>query len=175
MPITYLTGDATAPRGPGPEIIAHIVNDVGGWGAGFVLALSRRWREPEAAYRTWHRNGIHPDVYGLLKTFGLGQVQLVAVGPDLWVANMVAQKGYGPRGTAPHKTTDESAGPPIRYDFLAQCLQRVGQLAVRGGTTVHMPRIGTGLAGGKWERIEPLIRDMLEDREVFVYDLPRMK
>jgi O-acetyl-ADP-ribose deacetylase (regulator of RNase III) len=171
--INYLVGDATAPQGSGPKIIAHICNDAGGWGAGFVVAISRRWKEPEAAYRAWHRDGTHPDVYGLSKTFGLGQVQLVAVGPDLWVANMVAQKGYGARGTAPHKTDDDSGGPPIRYDFLAQCLLRVGNMAGRNRASVHMPRIGTGLSGGKWERIEPIIEDMLETREVYVYDLRR--
>jgi hypothetical protein len=37
----------------------------------------------------------------------------------------------------------------------------------------HMPRIGCGLAGGKWEMIEPLIQRILrsENIEVFVYDL----
>jgi hypothetical protein len=35
-----------------------------------------------------------------------------------------------------------------------------------------MPRIGCGLAGGKWSRIEPLITARLTDRsvEVTVYD-----
>jgi hypothetical protein len=39
--------------------------------------------------------------------------------------------------------------------------------------TVHMPRIGCGLAGGKWEAVEPLIRVAIPGTEVFVYDLPR--
>jgi hypothetical protein len=40
--------------------------------------------------------------------------------------------------------------------------------------TVHMPRIGCGLAGGTWERIEPLIQRTLIDAgiEAHVYDLP---
>ncbi|EGJ73150.1 hypothetical protein STTU_0361 [Streptomyces sp. Tu6071] len=44
--ITYVRGDATAPRGRGPRVIAHVCDDRGGWGKGFVLALSRRWPEP---------------------------------------------------------------------------------------------------------------------------------
>jgi O-acetyl-ADP-ribose deacetylase (regulator of RNase III) len=170
--IHYLTGDATRPQGPGPKIIAHICNDAGGWGSGFVVAVSRRWKGPEVAYRAWHRDGTHPDVYGTTKNFTLGRVQLVLVEPDLWVANMIAQKGYGARGTDPHQTGEES-GPPIRYDYLAQCLLRVGYMAGKHTATVHMPRIGTGLAGGKWERIEPILADMLETREVYVYDLRR--
>jgi hypothetical protein len=29
------------------KLICHICNDLGGWGKGFVLALSRRWEGPE--------------------------------------------------------------------------------------------------------------------------------
>ena len=38
--------------------------------------------------------------------------------------------------------------------------------------SVHMPRIGCGLAGGKWEMIEPIILQRLSnnDVEVVVYD-----
>jgi hypothetical protein len=37
--------------------------------------------------------------------------------------------------------------------------------------SVHLPRIGCGLAGGKWEKIEPLINKLLIDQglNVFVY------
>jgi hypothetical protein len=48
-------GDATAPQGTGPKVIAHVCDDMGGWGKGFVVALSKRWPEPEAAYQRWHR------------------------------------------------------------------------------------------------------------------------
>ena len=48
MPIQYRTGDATRPEGDGPKIIAHICNDVGAWGKGFVLALSKRWNTPRS-------------------------------------------------------------------------------------------------------------------------------
>ena len=34
-------------------IIAHVCNDVGGWGSGFVVARSAKWSKPEAAYRRW--------------------------------------------------------------------------------------------------------------------------
>ncbi len=39
-------------------MVAHVCNDIGGWGKGFVLAVSRRWPEPEAAYRAWHRGAV---------------------------------------------------------------------------------------------------------------------
>jgi hypothetical protein len=39
-----------------------------------------------------------------------------------------------------------------------------------------MPRIGSGLAGGEWPKIEPIIRETLsnENVEVMVYDLGRI-
>lgn len=49
--IIYLKGDATNPQTEGNKIIAHICNDLGGWGKGFVLAISRRWKKPENEYR----------------------------------------------------------------------------------------------------------------------------
>jgi O-acetyl-ADP-ribose deacetylase (regulator of RNase III) len=45
--IKYIKGDATNPVSEGEKIICHICNDIGRWGKGFVLAISRRWKEPE--------------------------------------------------------------------------------------------------------------------------------
>ncbi|SCE75950.1 O-acetyl-ADP-ribose deacetylase (regulator of RNase III), contains Macro domain [Micromonospora tulbaghiae] len=148
-------GDATSPQAKGRKIIAHVCNDLGGWGKGFVLAVSRRWPEPERDYREWHRQRAGND-------FGLGAVRLVRVAPDLWVANMVGQRGMR-RG---------SAGPPIRYDAVERCLAALAVQAEELGASVHMPRIGCGLAGGSWQRIEPLIRRALSERgiPVTVYD-----
>jgi hypothetical protein len=41
--IRYLVGDATAPFIKGPKIIAHVCNDVGKWGLGFVMSVSAKW------------------------------------------------------------------------------------------------------------------------------------
>lgn len=40
--IIYLKGDATEPIGTGHKIIAHVCNNKGGWGRGFVLAISKK-------------------------------------------------------------------------------------------------------------------------------------
>jgi O-acetyl-ADP-ribose deacetylase (regulator of RNase III) len=153
--IRYLKGDATQPQASGSRIITHICNDRGGWGKGFVLAISRRWAEPEAAYRAWYEDRSGND-------FGLGEVQLIPVEPDTWVANMVAQHGM----------TASAEGPPIRYEAVRACLAKVAEMATERDASVHMPRIGCGLAGGTWERIEPIIAEELSAKgiEVTVYD-----
>ncbi|CAL9584649.1 macro domain-containing protein [Streptomyces sp. enrichment culture] len=153
--IRYTKGDATAPQGKGVKIIAHVCNDLGGWGKGFVVALSRRWPEPEAAYRRWHRERAGND-------FRLGAVQYVRVGPYLWVANMVGQRG----------TRTGSKGVPVRYEAIGTALHALADKAGELGASVHMPRIGCGLAGGRWSRVEPLIAGSLVARgiPVTVYD-----
>jgi len=156
--IAYVHGDATQPHGIGARIIVHICNDIGGWGAGFVLALSRRWPAPEQQYRAWHRLGDTTP-------FALGQVQFVPVGDALWVANLIGQ----------HDIRRANGVPPIRYDAVRQGLARVAAFAQLQGATVHMPRIGSGLAGGDWNEISRIVVEELTDRgtPVTVYDLPR--
>ncbi|MER6977238.1 macro domain-containing protein [Streptomyces carpinensis] len=153
--ITYIRGDATAPSARGVKVIAHVCNDIGGWGKGFVLALSRRWAEPEAAYRSWHRDRARND-------FALGAVQLVPVDRYVWVANMIGQRGVSRGGK----------GVPVRYDAIDTALARLADRAIELSASVHMPRIGCGLAGGRWERVEPLVVERLVKRgiAVSVYD-----
>lgn len=57
--IIYITGDATSPAAKGNRIIVHICNDIGGWGKGFVMAISKRWPEPEKMYREWYKSKSH--------------------------------------------------------------------------------------------------------------------
>lgn len=153
--ITYVRGDATVPLGSGVKVIAHVCNDIAGWGKGFVLALSRRWPEPERAYRAWHRDRAAGD-------FALGAVQLVRVGRYQWVANMIGQRG----------TRTGSKGVPVRYEAIDTALDRLAGEVIELGASVHMPRIGCGLAGGKWSRVEPLVTERLVKRgiDVTVYD-----
>ena len=143
-------GDATRPEGDGPKVLAHVCNDLGLWGAGFVKAVSARWPEPERDYLRTSKAG------GLV----LGGVRFVDVGGGLTVANMVAMRGVR-RGKK----------VPIRYDALREALSQVGGFARERGASVHMPRIGCGLAGGRWEEVEPIVLDTLKGLAVTVYDL----
>jgi O-acetyl-ADP-ribose deacetylase (regulator of RNase III) len=154
--ISYVVGDATAPQGEGPKIIAHVCNDAGGWGKGFVLPLARRWPQTRTAYKTWYRDRD-------TSSFALGAVQFVPAEDDLLVANMIGQHGYRPSST-----------PPVRYEAINAALATVADRALQLRASVHMPRIGCGLAGGRWELVEPLIMEELTRRGVLVtvYDLP---
>jgi hypothetical protein len=111
------------------------------------MAISRRWKNPQWEFKR--------------KRLPLKTVQMIRVEDDIQVANMVAQHGIGYR---PGK-------PPIRYEAVQSCLKKVAYLA--GDSSIHMPRIGCGLAGGKWDKIEPIIVDELVANgiDVYVYDL----
>ena len=154
MKLNYVEGDATNPTASGPKILVHLCNDVGRWGKGFVLAVSNRWREPEELFRTSFASGSNS---------ALGDVQFVAVADDLVVANLIGQHGTARRGTTM---------PPVRYDAIGKGLQTVRDRAQLVGASVHMPRIGAGLAGGDWQRIEAIVIATLIKCEVptTVYD-----
>lgn len=152
--ITYTTGDATAPVGDGHKIIVHVCNDIGGWSKGFVMALSKRWQEPEMKYREWAKRSEY---------FVLGAVQFVQTTPDTWVANLIGQRDI---------KKDKDGTPPIRYEAVKEGLVKVATFARRMHASVHMPRIGCGLAGGTWDKMEPIIEETLSNTgvKVTVYD-----
>lgn len=170
MTISYTKGDATDPPGDGLKIIAHVCNDVGGWGSGFVVALSKRDREPEMCYRSWAENAFYPNGDREVP-FILGEIQLTNYDP--WtehrdgrylVANMIAQHGIRHSASAPRA---------VAYNALRTCLEQVAGVAELNDASVHMPRIGCGLGGGSWDEVEPIIQSTLiaHGVPVTVYDL----
>ena len=158
--ITYLIGDATNPIPTNDEarIISHVCNDKGGWGSGFVVAVSKKWKAPELEYRKWAKGEVEE-----YPKFRLGEIQVVEVKDNLFVANMIAQ----------HDVRWIGDIPPVRYDRIRQCLNKVAVMAKKLNASIHAPRFGAGLAGGSWQVIEGLIKETLiaKDVEVFIYDL----
>lgn len=165
--IRYVTGDATRPQGGGQKVIAHICNNLGAWGSGFVVALSQRSTVPELSYRSWHDSGVWEGD----RPFQLGEIQVTGFDQrGVLVANMIAQRGI---------RRDRSAPPAVDYKALWSCLDKLGdEIALtrsprNSKASVHMPRIGCGLGGGSWDEIEPIIDSTLTTRgvSVTVYDL----
>ena len=149
--IQYVQGDATSPIGTGKRIIAHVVNDRGGWGRGFVVALSEKWTAPEEKYREWFKKQ---------RRFKLGEIQIVHVEPNVSVVNMLAQSGFRSDGTR-----------PLNLLALEKCLVKLCSYARVDRSTVHMPRIGCGLGGATWAEVSPVIERAMKIVPVYVYDL----
>lgn len=151
--ISYLVGDATEPRGKGHKIIAHIVNDASKrWGKGFGREISQKWPEVTKSFVSWCSK----------TNLNLGNIHTIQVSEDMTVFSMIAQHGYG-----------KSVIPRIRYQHLALCLESLAEEALQKSASVHMPRIGTGFAGGDWKIIQELINKYLVRKgvDVTVYDL----
>lgn len=85
----------------------------------------KKWKKPEIQYRK-------------IPNKELDIVQFVNVENNITIANMIAQKGV----------LSENNKKPINYGALRVCLAEVNDLAYKLGASIHMPRIGTGLAGG---------------------------
>lgn len=141
------------------QIIPHVCNDKGGWGAGFVVALSKWNEKPEMEYR---RISKDPTAQ-----FRLGQNQWVPISNTLYVANMVAQRGY--------KSLDNKR--PLSYSALIKCMHDVatGIKARRKEIPVeiHAPKFGSALAGGNWDFIVELIEEIWEPTgaTIYVYEI----
>jgi hypothetical protein len=155
--LRFVRGDALRPRGNFPRIVVHIVNDkTPNWGGGgFAEAVKRRWPEVQADFRQL----IAQDRHAL----ALGNARICSLPDGVWVASVVAQKGYG-----------QSVRPRIRYSALRNGLETVAAAAAQKGATVHMPRIGSGQGGGSWSVIEDIIQTVFGEKgvSVTVYDLP---
>ena len=107
----------------------------------------------------------------------LGEIQIVKVKDEqgkLFVCNMIAQNGYVNKNN------------PIAVDYRAlyDCFYKLNDwinkyISVRKlliypnhpeGFSIHMPRIGCGLGGGVWDKVEFIIKTTLT-YPVKVYDL----
>ena len=142
MSLVHVSGDATLPKGPGPVVIVHCCNDIGAWGAGFVLTLSRRWPWPEREFRRWSSTRPRPQ---------LGEVQFVVVEDEVMVANLIGQHGVRSRENP----------CPVSYVAIRRGLAQVAGWCLEHGASVQMPRIGAGLAGGNWDTIEQIVVEEL--------------
>lgn len=181
--IVYLTGDATKPDarlhaedGAGCDAIAHVVNNVGAWGAGFSGALTRRFGDiaRETYIRAWQprdewKGSTHHIDHGM--ELGGVSVNLTALPGHsrgdyvlpMYLVHLFAQDGL------PSVTNRR----PFRLDALQTCVRRlIESNFLVNEPRFHMPRIGTGYGGSTWERIEPVVAQLAAVAPVYVYDLP---
>ncbi len=153
--VRFINGDASEPFGAEPKLLLQVVNDQAQiWGGGFAKQVRKKWPQAQAHFRQWS------CTRGNLK---LGNIHSVSVRSDLTLVSLVAQHGFG-------KAT---SGPRLRYAALFSTLEKTAALAKTESATVHMPRIGTGEAGGSWTIIEGIIRETLASMgiQVTIYDL----
>jgi hypothetical protein len=146
--LQYRVGDATNPQGVGNKCIIHCCNNRGKWGAGFVMSLSRKWPHVKDTY--------------LRGSMILGDVTLVQVTENTYVANIIGQNGYGRQRVR-----------YVNYEAIRTGFQKLRPVILEMRASVHGPRLGSGLAGGEWSIIEQILIEEFVNYgiSVTIYDL----
>lgn len=154
--INYILGDVFNLEDTvgGNKIIPHVCNCNNGWGKGFVLALSKQWKEPEKSFKKLFSETPKKEWPNLL-----GTTQFIKVKDNIFVANMIAQKGY--------KTIDNPI--PLQLKKLKKCMDEVCEFAVATNASIHAPKFGSGLSGAKWDQIDKLIEKYWSVLDVYIY------
>ena len=155
-PVRIVHGDVLRPLGEERKIICQLVNDKATkWGGGIARKMARRFPEAEKCFSK--------AVIGLPRKERLGEVIFSPADDRTVIASLIAQEGFG-----------QSLFPRIRYAALAECFKRVTRHASETTASIHMPKIGTGAAGGDWSTIEEMLDDVMvrADLSVTVYELP---
>ncbi len=156
LPIRVLHGNVLEPRNGGKKIICQLVNDKAvKWGGGIARKIARRFPDAEEAFTE--------QVIKIAQRDRLGHTIFTNASEDLTIASLIGQEGYGP-----------SLLPRIRYTALRNCLEQVANRAASMGASIHMPKIGTGSAGGNWSVVEEMLDDVMVRAGLFVtvYDVP---
>lgn len=170
MILNYIHADVFKSKTQNPnalKVIPHVCNSSGGWGRGFVVALSEVWTEPEDYYREWHREGKTFNSFNSSSPteipFNMGFIQPIIINPNIIVVNMIAQDGY----------TSKARPRAVSYVHLTQCMLRLNKILTGlPNVEIHAPKFGAGLGGGKWEVIEELINEVWHKIPVYIYEWP---
>ena len=148
--ITYIKGDLLKTD---CEVIAHGCNCRLSMKSGVAKVITKKFSKVRAADNTF--------MGGYATRDKLGEVDFVNVNSKKIkiVANCYTQYDYNRHSK------------PLDYDALDICLEKLKEFVVENDYTLALPKIGCGLAGGSWSRVEKMINDIFGDIEVKVYVL----
>jgi len=146
MPVEYRTGNLFSTEAPA---IAQGCNCQGLMGAGIAVQFQRRYPEMYQEYRTRCKTGL----------FNPG---------DVWAWK---EEGVPGAKLILNLGTQDYPGPHARTEWLEEALKKA--LALPGLTSVALPRIGCGLGGLEWEKVQEVIERLGKSSSVtlIVYTL----
>jgi O-acetyl-ADP-ribose deacetylase (regulator of RNase III) len=172
--INYKIGNIVNETFSVPSILLHCCNDVPVMGGGVARAIANKWPHVESEYMEWDNQGYKEsgDTYYLSHSrLRLGEIQLVdtiaTVGqPELLVCNMIGQRDCGP---------DINGNPPVRYEAFEEAFGKLRRVMKKHFRKYHIQtvKLGAGLAGGDWSKIEEMLdyHFIAHKIPVTVYDL----
>lgn len=140
-------------------VVPHVCNNIDLFGAGFASAVAKHYPIVKENYHLLgHKNKLGYVQY-------VEAVKNKTYNHKLIFANMIAQNGI----------VSNTNTRPLNYYYLSQCMADVSQFIRNNFYTeankvqIHTPKFGCGLAGGNWNFIVELIKDIWNNQTVFVY------
>lgn len=131
-------------------LILHQVNCLGVMGGGIALGIRQMY---PAAYMQYLAKYLDEG-------WTLGESQFVPVSlnkdetkVDLYIGNLAGQKEIG----------SKDGKCPTDYHALTICLDDALDFANRHQLEVHTVKIGCGLGGGDWSKVEEILEELCED------------
>jgi len=135
MKINYIKGDLLSVTS---GIIMHGCNAQGVMGSGVALAVRQKYPKAYEKYKEEIQRGF----------LGLGDLQLVEVQENLFIANAITQEFYG---------RDKKVY--VSYEAINSCFETLFTLAnAIGHSVLSIPKIGAGLGGGDWDMVLEVIK-----------------
>jgi len=152
MMINYVHGDLLQAK---VDAIAHGCNCQKKMGKGIAKLIAQKWPEVRKAdlELDWSPEKKLGEIYC---------VRLTTVTNNLaikYVVNCYTQVYYG-------------YGMQIDYDAITTCMELLRDFTFDYQMTVAIPKIGAGLGGGDWPKIEGIINSVFGKQEIFVYIWP---
>lgn len=144
-------------------VIPHVCNDSGGFGAGFVVALDKRFPKIKEQYQDGIKDlSLYPGNTQVC-------VEYPQSGKTVWIANMIAQRGF----------KSVSNPRPLHYGWLAHAMNQLvdcieSEVVMNWSDKrpiIVAPRFGSDLAGGDFGIIRELIESIWEDYDTYVFYL----
>lgn len=130
------------------QVIAHCCNCYKVMGAGVAKALSTRW--PGIAQVDKLDKRSPGERFGSFTNYVTPEGKIIF--------NLYGQLDYG---------TDQRQ---VNYERLYKALELMGSV-LPPGTTIALPRLGCGLAGGNWTIVKSMIQFTLSHLDVTIYSL----
>jgi O-acetyl-ADP-ribose deacetylase (regulator of RNase III) len=144
------------------NVMVHCCNCFCAFGAGIALQIRHKFPEAyEADQNTTRGDMAKLGTYEMVSCVDRSQRH-----GDVTVVNLYGQYNYGGRGV-------KRGGRQVDYVALERA---IGGLANqleswRDRPKIGMPRLGCGLAGGKWSVVGGILLRNFKDQDIYVYDL----
>lgn len=147
--ITYKTGNVLDAS---ERVIVHGCNALGVMGAGVALQIRNKWPNVFEVYSLRHK------VFGL----ALGEVIPVATIDGKIIVNAITQLDVA--------RSNNPLAVNVDYNAVHRCYEIINKKVLDWEvTSVAMPMVGAGLAGGDWNIIENIINDTATNYTPVVY------